>query len=696
MCRLNHALVLLSLLVATPLVAAQEAARKDDDQKTESSVFDVPLRQAGYLRLQNELQGLFQQQKFAEAEKVCRQILVLAPEQPSAWYNLACAQSRQQETDEAMKSLERAVELGFRDIGQLKTDTDLDALRGSKAFDRLVERAGEPVAPRPADGDQRRVTPNAPQEGIVLVDENNTVWDPRLQLFRSFFQFGAPPTRDADAVRGLAEAGNLINRWWREGTAAGNHGDVYDNHDTDHSNMNYKAFPQLVRVEFSEPARKRSFHHGLQNRFLYNAVTIGNSSTALTGGPIWRSQPRLALTNAQATLSLLAQYASNHVYVYPEHRDHDVGHNGGRGDKEDQQAKGHGDVYPVNTPYLVISQGSSGSDREFLSALAATLAAFRPDVKAELRKRGMIAPTLQMILRRASKPVGSDEDYLTGAAHPTVFDGKQLDVPRMVRLAHEITPQQLPPVVRLRVVEEHKPELGRDYFHARPVGEHLFDSPSAIARVGRSIRNNRRLVVSAEQSEDVNQRPLTYHWVLLRGDAERVQIKQLDEAGKTAEIRVDHHPRRPIAAGNTLESNRVDIGVFVNNGVWYSAPAFITYYFPDNERRVYDEQGRIQVVDYADETVRENYVDPLIVLRKNWRDEFQYGKDGELTGWTRHAGDDSHRFTADGLLVTRLDDQHRPLAARPVQYIVDRGRNGTPTLRWEATGEERTLESTPR
>src|SRR5690606_7764782 len=139
-----------------------------------------------------------------------------------------------------------------------------------------------------------RVAPARPSDGQVTVEENNVVWTPQLGLFRVPLAF--KETTEAEISTDRGEVGRLLRKWYAAGTAAGNHGDLYDNRDSDHSNMNYKSLPQLTRVEYGEAARKRRLHHGLQRPFLFGAVTIGNSSTAVTGGAIWRSQPRLALT----------------------------------------------------------------------------------------------------------------------------------------------------------------------------------------------------------------------------------------------------------------------------------------------------------------------------------------------------------------------------------------------------------------
>ncbi|MCO6456758.1 MAG: hypothetical protein J5I93_15775 [Pirellulaceae bacterium] len=679
------AICLLALAVlATDLAAdpvPDPAAAPAENPPAKRSVFDLPQLQLGFQQFQRQLQAHFAAQDYAAAETLCRRLIELVPEESSTWYNLACAQARQDKLDDAVKSLESAVERGFRDLALLKTDADLEPLRKAGRLDELVKRAEAPPAPA---AEPAQLQPAEPRDGVVMVGETNTAWDPRQGMFVGFFRFDMPPAADAPIVKGLGEAGDLLRKWWNEGTAAGNYGDVYDNHDSDHSNMNYAAFPQLARIEFSDEVKRRNLHHGLQTRFLFNAVTIGNSSTAITGGTFWRSQPRLALTNPQATAALVVQYHANHVYVYPEHRDHDPGHNGKAGQGEAAAGSGHGDVYAVNTPYLIISQGSSGSDRDFLNALAAALAALRPEVKRKLTEQRAIAPTLQMLLRRSYKPVVEEADYLTGKAHPTVFEGSLLDLPRMVTLAQALTPDTLPPRVNLQVVEEAERTLGVDYFHERPVGERLFDSPAAIARVGRSLPYWRQLRVSAQQSIDPQGAALTWHWVLLRGDPERVRIEPRNAERSVADLKIAWHPRRPVAPDSNLESNRVDIGVFAHNGHAYSAPAFVTYYFPDNEQRSYSADGRLEQVDYAAEGSRNNYVDPLLDVRKDWRDEYHYDTGGKLTGWTRLRGERRDQFTADGKLITKADEQGSPLETRPVAYRLVARPNAAPLLEYAA------------
>src|SRR5262249_32835280 len=252
-------------------------------------VFRQPQVQTVYARLQVEIHGLFQKKDVDAAEKKCREAIRMAPQYADAHYNLACAFARQDKKQEALDSLARAVERGFNNPRHIKEDSDLESLREEARFKKLVADAAKakPLALWPA-----QIEAGKPKDGEVWVTEKNTTWDLRQGGFRTLFDIG-PLEKDREIVKGFGEAGDLLRKWFKEGTAAGNHGDLYDNHDADHSNMSYQSFPQLTRIEFSKEAQAARVHTGLQSLFLYNGVVLGNSSTAIVGGPLWRSQPRL-------------------------------------------------------------------------------------------------------------------------------------------------------------------------------------------------------------------------------------------------------------------------------------------------------------------------------------------------------------------------------------------------------------------
>ena len=399
-----------------------------------------------------------------------------------------------------------------------------------------------------------------------------------------------PP--DVDALKQLpianggGKVGELLRQWWKEGTAAGNAGDFYDNRDGDHSPLNLGPYPQLSAIKYS-PEDVKLFKHWAAKRTVEPFVTFGNSSTsapAHLGG----SNPRSYYVSPQGLALLYKQYVSNNIYIYPEHRDHDPGHNG-RGAAG--ESEGYGDMYPTNTPYLMISQGSSGSDQPFMRMLPSVLAAFRPEVKKKLSETGLLMPTIQMLWRSTNKHLKDPKEYLTGKAHPTVFEGSWVDDLAMVQKAHALELKALPPMVQLRVVEEDRATPGLDYLD--PLSEALADTPACIARVHRSKAQNRRLVVSAEGSFDANKSKLTYTWVILRGDPDKIKIVPKKDDQSVAEITIAWHDRRPVSPGSPLESNRVDLGIFVHNGTHDSAPGFVTLCTLDREARTYSKDGKI-------------------------------------------------------------------------------------------------------
>jgi hypothetical protein len=408
----------------------------------------------------------------------------------------------------------------------------------------------------------------------------------RILLVLLFLVVSGLASLAADTERSIStakgEVGDLLRKWYAEGSAAGNVGDFYDNRDRDHSPLNKALFPQLDFVTYTDEQRKERRDWAMQVVVL-KQVTFGNSSTSaavLASG----SNVRSYYAHPRGLPFLYQQYRGNNLYIYPAHHDHHPGHNG---------KPFYGDVFPANTPYLITSQGSSGSDQPFMRAVPATLAAFHPEVKKKLIETGLLMPTVQMIFRSSNKQLKDPKEYLTGKAHPPVFEGSWVDELKMVKAAHDMQLKKIPALVQLKVVEEDEPVPGKDMFDG-PLNEKLADTPAAIARAVRGGRLVRRMVVSAEESLDVNQNPLTYKWVVLRGDRERIRIKPLNDAGSKVELLVPYHERRAVEdAPLKIESNRVDIGAFVHNGTHWSAPGFVTFFYLDNEARHYDAQGRL-------------------------------------------------------------------------------------------------------
>ncbi|MEQ9407608.1 MAG: hypothetical protein RIK87_07760 [Fuerstiella sp.] len=542
---------------------------------------------------------------------------------------------------------------------------DPDSIFALPSRQRMRDPAGQAVDTSPVP-----VQPSEIRQGIAIVGEDNTIWNPASGRLLSFFRQGEDDRSDRIITRVDDEAGELLRQWQAEKSAAGLAGVLYDNHDDGHSQLNPAHYPQLTRIRYSRAARQHRVHTGLQHQFRFNGIVLGNSSTALVGGPFWRSQPRLAYCDGYAAAILADQYFGNHLYFYPEHRDYDAGTNGDGG---------HGDVFPANTPCLVISQGSSGSDQVFIDAFAATLAALRPDVQQRLAAGSVLMPCLQMIFRHCNRQVQRPEVYLTGIAHPPVFQGDQLDKLCMVNMAHSLTADSLPPVAVLEVLSESVFQPGRDYFEPGQ-REELFTTPAAVARVCHAVQQTRSMKVSAKRSFDLNGRPLQWYWKVLQGDPERIRIQPESSDNSVVSISVGHHERQPIRPGSDLESSRVDIGVFAHNGLHYSAPAIISFLWPTNAVRTYSDDGRILSVRYRTPDQGGLYCDPALVSGRNWTDTYLYDEENRLQGWERRRDSTAELFTADGRLVTATDEAGGVLEAVQVEYVITRGEDGRPLL----------------
>ena len=78
--------------------------------------------------------------EYTRALQLDRRLTRLQPDRPIPWYNLACSYAVLGMVDPAFQALQRAVELGYRDIRQMARDTDLKALRRDPRFARLLRR----------------------------------------------------------------------------------------------------------------------------------------------------------------------------------------------------------------------------------------------------------------------------------------------------------------------------------------------------------------------------------------------------------------------------------------------------------------------------------------------------------------------------------------------------------------------------
>jgi tetratricopeptide (TPR) repeat protein len=76
--------------------------------------------------------------RFADGLIIDRRLVELRPNDPLAYYNLACSYSLLKKIDHALRALRKAIELGYSDFRYLREDHDLDALRQDPRFRQLL------------------------------------------------------------------------------------------------------------------------------------------------------------------------------------------------------------------------------------------------------------------------------------------------------------------------------------------------------------------------------------------------------------------------------------------------------------------------------------------------------------------------------------------------------------------------------
>jgi tetratricopeptide (TPR) repeat protein len=76
--------------------------------------------------------------RYAHGLVIDKRLVQLRPADPLAHYNLACSYALLKRPDMALKTLRRAVELGYRDFRYMREDRDLDSIRHDPRFRQLL------------------------------------------------------------------------------------------------------------------------------------------------------------------------------------------------------------------------------------------------------------------------------------------------------------------------------------------------------------------------------------------------------------------------------------------------------------------------------------------------------------------------------------------------------------------------------
>lgn len=481
------------------------------------SVWDYPARQPQHEALKGGFVAAMQKGGVEEMERVARRGTELLPEDPTWRYNLACAEAKAGRKDAALKDLETAIRLGFRNPGMIEEDADFKPFASDAEFQLLVDLAERLQDVPLTTGPLATATARGSLGDTVVLGARNLSWDLDAGCF----------------VANLELTGQL---------AGGNAGDLYFNRDAGHSVLDIREYPGLTGVAFDAQGRGKGADLDFPNT-VFPCPVFGNCSRALTQGPYWRSIPRAMVTTMSSRLPLFYRlYRENQVWVFPAVYDC-------------APLGKHGDVFASVTPYCIATQGRSWSDLYYLKAALDVSRSLPREVKREAVARKLLAPTVQALIRKSLKGVVTEADYLSPKAHPTAFPADGLDLPRLRDAAGAMTVESLPPVALIAGFG------GSKSAYAGKMPELSYFSPCAMAFVLRGPEAERTFIVKVAGGDD-------YAFAAVHGDPAAVKIERM--APDQVKVVIDRTKVTP--------ANRVDVAVFAKGKATdWGAPSFLSF-----------------------------------------------------------------------------------------------------------------------
>jgi tetratricopeptide (TPR) repeat protein len=76
--------------------------------------------------------------RYADGLVIDKRLVQLRPRDPLSHYNLACSYALLKRPEHALRTLRKALELGYRDFRYMREDHDLDAVRHDPRFRQLL------------------------------------------------------------------------------------------------------------------------------------------------------------------------------------------------------------------------------------------------------------------------------------------------------------------------------------------------------------------------------------------------------------------------------------------------------------------------------------------------------------------------------------------------------------------------------
>jgi hypothetical protein len=116
-------------------------ARFPEDQQAFDIRFleDMLARRGEDQEILSQLAYLYTQDKrYRDALALDRRLAAMRPNDPIAFYNLACSHALLKQINRGFAALKRAIQCGYRDLEQMQLDADLENLRKDRHWNELL------------------------------------------------------------------------------------------------------------------------------------------------------------------------------------------------------------------------------------------------------------------------------------------------------------------------------------------------------------------------------------------------------------------------------------------------------------------------------------------------------------------------------------------------------------------------------
>jgi hypothetical protein len=250
----------------------------------------------------------------------------------------------------------------------------------------------------------------------------------------------------------------------------------------------------------------------------------------------------------------------------------------------------YGDVFAVLSPFVLQSSGASGTDARLLNPIIRASAAIPKPLKERIMNLQMLTPTL-MQLFKTSISMG---DYANQAAHTVAYilPPEANDVKLASLKAYDTAPPMsapflelitqnastlthIPPVARMKVLEYKIFNTSSRKYYTEPFFEQDVYGAHGALRLGEVLELTVDLWDSWTDAKEI----AAYTSKVIRGVG---SIQKLTPDGSIVKITI------PYAAELSSVNTRSDVLLYVNDGKYNSAPAYISIkHVQSNEEKYY-------------------------------------------------------------------------------------------------------------